>query len=621
MAKSGPSQAKLDALMSHYSSGRYPEAEAAARQLVRKWPRLGVAWKALGAVLSAQQRSGEAVPALQKSVALTPSDSETHNALGNGLQALGRSAEAAASYRRALQQAPHSHEALTNLGNVLKDLGQGDDALASYRRALELKPDYHEAHSNLGVALKALGRFAQAEASLRRAVELRPGYAEAHNNLGSVLVDLCRSAEAEQCFRRALELKPDYPLAHDNLMFVLNYHPDQSAAEIYSAYRSYDDRFARPLRSTWRAHANERQPSRRLRVGYVSADFRQHSCRYFVEPLLDHHDRSALEVFAYADVLVEDEVSARMKSRVEHWITTVGMSDAQLAERIRADGIDILVDLAGHTRGNRLLVFARKPAPVSVTTLIGYGYTTGLSAIDWCLTDPFATPEGSEHLFSEQPWRISQWAAYRPAQAMGEVNPLPATVRGCVTFGTLTRAVRINHRTVRVWAKILHRVPGSVLRVDSGDFRDADLCESLARQFAGHGIGRERLQTGYHSPPWDIMRQMDIALDCFPHNSGTTLFESLYMGIPFITLADRPSVGRLGSSILANLGHPEWIARSEEEYANKAVALAVDPPRLAGIRQRLRPEMQASALMDEAGHVRKVEAAYREMWRRWCAAW
>jgi protein O-GlcNAc transferase len=353
-------------------------------------------------------------------------------------------------------------------------------------------------------------------------------------------------------------------------------------------------------------------------VGYVSPDFRNHAARHFVEPLLDHHDRSALEVFAYAEVAIEDEVTARMKSRVDRWVSTRGMHDAQMADRIRADGIDILVDLAGHTRGNRLLVFARKPAPVAVTT-IGFGYTTGLTAIDWFLTDGNVVPEGSEGMFSERPWRIPLCQVYRPAENMGPVNALPALDRGHVTFGTLTRAARINHRVVRTWSNILRRVPGSRLRIDSLNFRDSGLREALAAQFVTQGIGKDRIEMGFHSPPWDVLREMDISLDCYPQNSGTTLFESLYMGVPFVTLAGRPSLGRLGTTVAVHAGHPEWVASTESEYADKAVDLGTDLGRLSVVRAKLRQEMQASPLLDEQRYVREVEAAYREMWARWCA--
>ena len=373
-------------------------------------------------------------------------------------------------------------------------------------------------------------------------------------------------------------------------------------------------------RSGWRAHVNSRDVNKRLKVGYVSPDFRQHSVRHFLEPLLAHHDKRAVEVFAYAELALEDAMTARYRSYVDHWVPTVGLSDEALAERIRADGIDILLDLAGHTGHNRLGAFGRKPAPVSMSWM-GFGYTTGLSAIDYLLTDAASAPEGSEALFAEQPWRLATPGyVFRPGDGMGEVSALPALDTGFVTFGTLTRSVRVNHRTVRVWSQILQRVPGARLVIDSGNYRDAQMRSTLLDKFSAHGIEPERLQIGFHSPPWDVLRGMDIGLDCFPHNSGTTLFESLYMGVPFVTLAGRPSVGRLGSSILHGVGHPEWIAHSEDEYVDLAVALASDLPRLAALRAGLRAQMKGSALMDEPGFARKVEAAYREMFSRWVAS-
>jgi predicted O-linked N-acetylglucosamine transferase (SPINDLY family) len=325
-----------------------------------------------------------------------------------------------------------------------------------------------------------------------------------------------------------------------------------------------------------------------------------------------------VEVYAYAEWVREDAVTERYKRYVDHWVPTRGLTDVAMATRIRADGIDILVDLAGHTAKNRLSVFARKPAPVSVSWL-GYGYTTGLTAIDYFLTDDAGAPSGSEPLFSERPWRLATPGyAYRPAEGMGDVSPLPALIKGYVTFGTLSRSVRINHRTIRVWSALLKRVGGARLVIDSRNFKEAAMQEVLAEKFAAHGIGREQLEIGWHCPPWEVLRSMDIGLDCFPHNSGTTLFETLYMGVPFVTLQDRPSVGRLGSSILEGVGHPEWIARTEDEYVEIAVALASNLEKLADLRAGLRNEMEAGPLMDEPGFARKVEAAYREMWTRWC---
>ncbi len=600
-----------------FATGRHAEAEEVSRRLIQARPEDGLAWKVLGAVLAVQREFEAAVTAFRRALASQPSDPETHHNLAISLHALARFSEAEASYRRALEFKPDYHEAHNNLANVLLAQARFTEAEAHCRRALALKPDFYAAHSDLGNLLEAIGRPSEALKSYRRAIALSPDYHVAHNNLAASLVTLGRLTEAEANCRRALELKPGYREGHDNLLFLLNYQPDKSPIEVYSAYQNFDTCFGQPLRSEWRDHANDRLPGRRLRVGYVSPDFRTHAVRHFFEPLVDRHDKSAVEIFAYAEVPIEDQVTVRIKARVDRWVSTCGLSDAHLADRIRADQIDILVDLAGHTRGNRLLAFARRPAPVSVTT-IGFGYTTGLSSIDWFLTDKMVVPEGEEHLFAERPWRIPLCQVYRPAEDMGAVSALPALERGYVTFGTLTRAARINHRVIRVWSAILRRVPRSRLRIDSLNFRDNELCESLAVEFAAHGIAKERLQIGFHSPPWDVMREYDVTLDCFPQNSGTTLFESLYMGIPFITLKDRVSLGRLGASIAAHAGHAEWIADTEEEYVEKAVGLVANLEDLALVRSCLREEMRVSSLMDESGYVRHVEAAYREMWRRWC---
>jgi predicted O-linked N-acetylglucosamine transferase (SPINDLY family) len=512
---------------------------------------------------------------------------------------------------------PHYAQAHSNLGTVLLAQGNLKAAEASFRAALAIDSGLVSAYINLGTLFQETGQISLAQQSHLQALRLDPSSALVHINLGAVLQEMGEHDRAIASCRRALELRPGYADAQHNLLFTLNYHPDLEAQEIFAAYREYDELIGRPLRSRWRDHGNLRDPSKRLRVGYVSPDFRQHSVRHFLEPLLTYHDERLVEVFAYAEVSQEDAATARYRGYVDHWIPTIGLSDEALAERVRSDRIDILVDLAGHTAKNRLGVFARKPAPVSISWL-GYGYTTGLSAIDYMLTDDASAPPGSDDLFAEQPWRLrTPGYAYRAAEGMGPVSELPAYERGFVTFGTLTRSVRINHRTVRVWSQILDRVPRSRLVVNSKNYRDLGTRQGLLDKFAAHGIAPERLDIGFHSPPWDVLRGMDIGLDCFPHNSGTTLFESLYMGVPFVTLAGRPTVGRLGSSILEGVGHSEWIAHTEAEYAAIAAGLANDLPGLAALRGRLRVQMQGSPLMDEAGFTRNVEAAYREMFSRW----
>jgi protein O-GlcNAc transferase len=582
-------------------------------------PDLAEAHACLGAVLRTEGALAEALARFEEAIRLQPTYAAAHNGLALTLQASGKVLTAVNSYRTAISLVPRFAEAHRNLGTAMQEQGKFEQAMACYAQARALDPGDPAVHNNMGALLRIQGALSQARDSYRTAIAGAPNSALAHKGLGTTLQEMGEHEEACAALRSALELDPRYTDAHHDLLFALNYHPDKSAHEIFRSYQDFNNRFGRQKSSARFHHTINVSPDRLLRIGYVSPDFREHSVRHFLEPLLAQHDRQQFEVFAYAELSQEDAVTARYRSYVDHWIRTDGLTDDALARRIRADEIDILVDLAGHTAKNRLLTFAGKPTPVSLSWL-GFGYTTGLSAIDYLLTDEACAPAGSDDLFSERPWRLpTPGFVYRPAERMGEVNILPASTSGHVTFGTLTRAVRVNHRTIRVWANVLRRVPGSRLVVDSSSYRDPGLRASLLDRFSAHGIEPDRLQIGFHSPPWDVLRGIDIALDCFPHNSGTTLFESLYMGVPYVTLAGRPSVGRLGSSILIGLGRPEWIATSEEEYADKCVSLASDVPALAALRAGLRSEMRASALMDETGFARKVESAYREMFERWAA--
>ncbi|MTW20636.1 tetratricopeptide repeat protein [Allochromatium palmeri] len=598
--------------------GRLDEAETHYRQALVLNPDLAEAHGNLGNLWQEFGRFEEALACYLRVIAIKPHSPDAYNSMGLALMALGRLEEARACFEKALAIKPDHVYARIDLGNVLQHQGRLDDALACLDQALSLKPDQAVGWNNRGNVFRDLGRLDEALSSFNQAQHVKPNEAATLINRGNVLASLGRLDDALVDYASALAIDPNAAMALTNWLFALNYHPDKSAEDIFATYQDYDRRFGEPHRASWQAHANDRDPVRRLRIGYVSPDFRSHSSRHFLEPLLAHHDKSQVEVTAYAELSREDAVTVRYRRYIDHWVSTRGLSDADLAARIRADGIDILIDVAGHTANNRLGIFARRPAPVSVSWM-GYGYTTGLSAIDYFLCDPVMVPEGSEHLFSEQPWRIDVPSlVYRPAEGMGEVGPLPALGRGYLAFGTLTRSVRINHRTIRVWSAILQQVPGSRLVVNSKDFTTTAMQQMLAERFAAHGIGPERLEIGCHSPPWDVLRGIDIGLDCFPHNSGTTLIESLYMGVPFVTLAERPSVGRIGSLMLAGAGHPEWIADSEDDYIAKAVALASDMERLATIRASLRDELERGPWRDEAGFARRVERAYREMWRRWC---
>ena len=598
--------------------GQFDEAGECYRRALDFDPRHAEAHNNLGTTMEALGRFDEAVAAFARCLEMRPDLAVVHCNQGRVLLRLNDAAAAAESCRRALELQPTFAEAHNLLGNALRMQGDLDGAEEAFGQALAVRPDFVEACSNLGGLLHEMGRPGDALDPLQRAVKIRPDYPQAHNNMGGVWQELGEHDAALAAFRQAIACRPDFREAHDNLLFVANYHPDLTPQEIFAEYRAWDERHARPP-ATAIGHGNTPDPDRRLRVGYVSPDFRGHACRLFVEPLLAAHDRSAVEIFAYAEVPRPDASTHRLQDLCDHWRDSVGMTDEALAEAIRGDAIDVLVELAGHTTGNRLPALARKPAPVQVSWL-GYGYTTGLSAMDWFLADAQFVPEGSEHLFSEEIWRLPRTLfAFRPPHGIPEVGALPAAAAGGgITFGYFSRPVRLNHRVVAAWARILHAVEGSRLMLNNRPFTDSGVQERVLSNFAAHGIGGERLILTNTSPPWDSYNDVDIALDPFPHNAGTTTFEALWMGVPVLTLAARPSVGRLGASILNTLELEGWVMHSEDDYVARAVAAAADIDGLAGLRADLRQRMRASPLGDEAAFARDMEAAYRGMWRRWC---
>lgn len=475
----------------------------------------------------------------------------------------------------------------------------------------------------------------------KRLTEIKPNDAEILRNFAFALQNMNNLEEAEEIFLKSLsninsDSIKNKKIVYQNLLFLNNYSAKKNKDDIFCFYKNCDNNIY--VKKIVNFKTKKKDPERLLKIGYVSPDFRKHAVRNFIEPVVAHHNKNFFETYSYAQIkekniknktsrkkeewwsvsfFHEDEITERFKTLIPFWRSTHEMTDSEVANQIVDDDIDILVDLAGHTIGNRLEVFAMKPAPVSMTW-IGYGYTTGLYAIDYFLCDSVMVPEGYESIFSEKPWRLPvPWCVYRPDERMGE--PRAEINRpGHVIFGSFSRSIRINDRVIAVWAEILKRVAGSRLLLNSLSFDSADIRKQIAERFADFGIPFNRLIMGYTSPPYEIMKEVDIGLDCFPHNSGTTLMETLYMGIPFVTLADRPSVGRIGSSALHGVGLTELIATSEQAYIELAVALAKDEARLEQLKKNLRPMLQKSPLMDEVGFTRQLEDAYRQMWQLYC---
>ena len=542
------------------------------------------------------------------------------NILGMSNAKINKYEDAIQNYKNAIELSPDNATTFFHLGILYHDLNKYSEAIKSYKKAILCKPNYIDPLFNLSFIHKELGNYKKAVDLLEKIILINPNYLKAYQCLSEIICQykfIFPNDINLKILKKTIELNSKPFKDFNVLLFYLNYSHNHTSEEIFSYYQQFNDKFGLPLQQEWQPFTPIKKPKKKLKIGYVSPDFRKHSAQNFLLPTLANHNHQKFEIYAFAELTKEDHVTKQYQSYVDHWIPTQNLTDQQMVQKIRDMEIDILVDLAGHTKNNRLLIFSQKPAPVSITWL-GYGYTTGLKAIDYFLTDKAMAPLGSEHLFSEQPWRLSNYSfcCYQAKTAMGDVGPLPALENGHITFGTLTRAIRINDSVIKVWADILKKVKNSKLIINSRIFKNSFTKKEFENRFFKFGIFSDQLLFLYKSPPWDTMRQIDIALDCFPHNSGTTLIEHLYMGNPFITYSNRPSVGKIGASILTSLGHPEWIATSEEEYVEKAVALASDPQKLSTIRQNLRAEMEASPLMDHKGFVRELEEAYQAMWEK-----
>ena len=616
---------RIDLAALYSSPDRHAELESVARQMLQVWPDYAQGWKALGAVLALQRRFDEAVQALQNAVEGLPSDAEVHNALGAALQALGRPAEAEAHCRRAVQLDPDSHFANFNLGIALQALGRLPEAEAIFRRAIELKPDAYQAHTNLGNVLQAVRRFSESEATYRLALELAPDSDATHSNLGSALRELGRLDEAESCFRRAIDLNPHGNEAHSNLLFTLNSTANLSRTELFNEHLDWARRHETPRVAQRRIHRNIRDKNKKLRIGYVSPDFRRHSVAFFIEPVLARHDRDAFEVFCYSNVATPDAITRQLLALADSARSISAMTDSDAAELVRSDEIDILVDLAGHTSRGRLTLFALKPAPVQVSYL-GYPNTSGVGAIDWRLTDLHADPPGeSDEFHSERLARLpGTFLCFRPSAEAPEVHSSPHIENGFVTFGSFNALSKITPEVIATWAGLLGRVRGSRLLLKAAGLCDTGACERLIGEFARHGIASERLalhpMDGEFKAHLDRYREIDIALDSFPYNGTTTTLEALWMGVPVISIAGDRHSARVGESILANLGLGALVAKSTEDYQAIAANLASDYPRLALLRGTMRRRIAESPLRDESAFMDALENAYRQMWRSWCQA-
>lgn len=576
----------------------------------------------LGNVLNAQGELDAAVECYARALLLKPDFAAVHGNLGTTLQAQGKLEAAMSSYQKALSLTPDNAVLYSNLGNVLQMLDKFDNAIEHYQYALSINPKDAEVCSNMGRAFYEQNKLDMAFNCFQQALLINPNRVETHNLLGNTLKQQGKPDESRQYFERAIELDPGYAIAHNSLLLTLQYSSAIGLQELHDLHLRYGAQFEPELASLRYTHENLRDPGKRLKIGYVSPDLREHAVAYFMEPVLARHDKSRFEVYCYASHGVHDAVSARIQATAEHWIPCLGLSDAQLAQRIHADGIDILIDLAGHTAGNRLLAFARKPAPVQVTFL-GYPGTTGLSAMDYRITDVHAEPPGmTEQWNVEQLWRLPEvFCCYGPhPQSPAVIDHPPFEDNGYVTFGCFNNYAKVTDPVIALWARILEQVPTARLMLEIRGLDNAQFKAQVQARFAALGIAGERLLLipQEKKNQFVLYNRIDIALDPFPCNGGTTSFDTLWMGVPFVTLAGSHFTSRMGVSILRNGGLEQLVAGSAEDYVMIASNLAQDRDELKRLRQNLRARIQASPLMDMARFTTHLEQAYRQMWQLWC---
>ena len=611
----------------------------------------------LGNVLKDTGQFDEAIAHYQKALQLNPDHFEAYHNLGNVFQKKNQYNEAIANYQQALKRNPNLAAAYYNLGNISEDKGYLDEAVLFYQKALELNPNLDDACYMLGIVYDEKGQIDNAEACYQKALQINPHFSQAHNglgvvmqkkneidraighfrdaltimpdfveaqiNIGNALRDYRLSEEAEYWYRRSLSEKPDCTFCYDNLFFLLLYNDRYDAMTVFSEHLQFAKHCAEPLSSAIIPHMNARNPDRILKIGYVSPDFRKHAVSYFIEPVLSAHSKENFQIYCYADVSRADEVTERLHQYAGQWRSIAGMSDQQVADLIRSDGIDILVDLAGHTAHNRLLVFAQKPAPVQVTW-IGYPATTGLSTMDYKIVDSYTDPPGlTEQFYTEKLIRMpGSFLCYLPDRESPDAGTLPVLAAGHVTFGSFNNFAKVTLDVMELWSRILLGVPNSRLIIKANSLGDKSTSKNVLEIFEQNGIDRDRIElhamVQSSSLHLDLYNRIDIGLDTFPYNGTTTTCEALWMGVPVITLSGKTHAARVGASLLSNNGLADMIAETQDEYREKAVLLAYDVNRLQVLRKTLRKQMALSPLTDAQRFAAHLETCFRDTWSQWC---
>ena len=600
--------------------GELEAAAASYGKAIAANPNFVEAHMNLGHVRRAQGDLDGAAASYRSSAALAPQMAAAHDGLGGLALFRGEVNAAIEHYRRVVALDPQSAQACNTLGNALNAAGRVGEAIPVYEQAIALDPEFPDAWHNLANALRRQGVPTRAVVCARRAIELRGDTPSFHNNLGAILADLSQFDAALECYRAARALDPDFGESHTCVLFGQSYVTEWSAQTHLADARYFGERMAaraKPYRH-WPVLDAVRGSARALKVGFVSADFRKHPVGYFLECVLSHLDRSRIEPIAYSNGLQSDELTARIKPRFAAWHHVADMSDAALAQAIHDEGIDILVDLSGHTGRNRLPMFAWRPAPVQVSWL-GYFATTGLAEIDYVLADPHVVPPNEASQYVEQIWRLPDcYLCFTLPDVRVPVAPLPALSNGYVTFGCFNNHKKLNDGVIASWSRLLHAVPDARLMLKNHQLSEPVIRDETIARFATHGVAANRLvlegpssREGY----FDAYRHVDIALDPFPYPGGTTSVEGLWMGVPVLARRGDRFLAHLGEMVVRTVGLDEWIAVDDEDYLARAIAFARDLPALDRLRSGLRERVERSPLADAERFAGHLATAFEQMWQ------
>jgi predicted O-linked N-acetylglucosamine transferase (SPINDLY family) len=609
-------RSKKKKALAYFQAGQHEEAWRLYQGLCQA-DRLDADARLMCGLIAGLRRDNEnAESYFRQALVLDPRLAVAHYNLGIALRSQGRFLEASQSFRRATELQANYSDARDALAHACISLCDWPAAAEVLSETISIWPHKAEARSNLGTVFQAMGRLEDAIAAYESALKLNPRLPGTLNSLGSAYLGNGDFVRAERCYRQCLATNPADLRARSNLLMLLNYLPDPDAHGVFEEHLEWG-RVARshvPLMTAIKPENG----ARRLRVGYVSSDFREHSVASFIEPVLGHHDRGRFEIFCYSDLPTPDETTRRISGNVEVWRDIHGLSDAEIANLIRDDRIDILIDLAGHTGNNRLGIFAARPAPLQMTYL-GYPNTTGLDTMDYRITDEVVDPPGEDVYYSEKLLRLDRcFLCYQPDPDTPEVAPLPALTQGAVTFGSFNNFSKINSGVLQLWSEVLKQVPGSHLLLKCPALTDATVRDRVSAALASLGIGADRVSLLGHTRTRKehlaLYAKVDIALDTFPYNGTTTTCEALWMGVPVLSLEGRHHAGRVGMSLLGAVGLADWVASTQESFVDAARSRAADLVGLGRLRNGLRRQLAGSSLCDATGFVHCLEAAIDRVW-------